>query len=390
MVAKHKRASGKDARIKEKGSDPIDPLTEHHSHKHGAHVPLLAEHWYRNFRHWIAPKPNGTERTVAGKFLELEREGVAGQYDILYELAQEHYGPLSALFHRNIHDGGVKWEHMHTEDHDLAYSWAKGDGRELKHQGPPYGVVYEIARHQLNHSVSVPHVITPEEADRHNEQERAEARPGWPSCFIEAGDIEVRIDPTQGVKSQAEEVGQRWVELFVAEIKELLGNDSDPEHIAGFNVLRERLGTFEIGKMDGTPVLERLKREAKGRVVLDAFERCRARLLLGLDEIASVLPTSTVVVASNSVAVPIPWKGSVQVLAWLLRELAEKDWINAPRHSSTTTKYKAGDINASAFTKAMAPHFPVNATALGQELKAEGGTVPAQDVENFRVPQRPK
>lgn len=86
----------------------------------------------------------------------------------------------------------------------------------------------------------------------------------------------------------------------------------------------------------------------------------------------------------------IEWTGSVQILAWLLRELAEKGWINAPRHRSTSRKFVRGSINASAFTKALAPHFStINAVTLGQELKGEGGTVPAQDVEGFKIPQRP-
>lgn len=86
----------------------------------------------------------------------------------------------------------------------------------------------------------------------------------------------------------------------------------------------------------------------------------------------------------------IEWKGTVQVLAWLLRELAEKGWIEAPRHRSTTTRYRAGDIIARRYAEAMAPHFVVNVTTLERELKPEGASVPAQDVEEFRIPHRPE
>ena len=100
---------------------------------------------------------------------------------------------------------------------------------------------------------------------------------------------------------------------------------------------------------------------------------------LGTANDATVLPIAS---TGQSAVVPITWRGSVQQLAWMLRELAENGWIGAPTHKGNTTKWKAGDINASAFAKAMAPHFDgVNLGTLERELKAEGGTVPAQDVE---------
>lgn len=108
-------------------------------------------------------------------------------------------------------------------------------------------------------------------------------------------------------------------------------------------------------------------------------------------KVAQGMPAATEVAIADGTSVPIQWKGSVQVLAWLLGELANMDWIDAPRHSSTTTRYKAGDINASRFAKAMAPHFQgVNLTTLDRELKPGGASVPAQDVEEFRIPKRPQ
>lgn len=116
-------------------------------------------------------------------------------------------------------------------------------------------------------------------------------------------------------------------------------------------------------------------------------------LLTLLDETAAInaAPSPTEdTTAPGAPATRIEWKGSVQVLAWLLRELAEKGWIEAPRHRSTTTRYSAGDIIAKRYAEVMAPHFGVNLTTLERELKPEGASVPAQDVEEFRIPVRPE
>lgn len=108
------------------------------------------------------------------------------------------------------------------------------------------------------------------------------------------------------------------------------------------------------------------------------------------DPMATTGTTATQGTTEQPVA-PIQWKGSVQQLAWVLRELAEKGWIGYPAQKGHTTKWKAGDINASAFAKAMAPHFKeVKEKTLAQELKPGGGTVPAADVEGWEIPKRPE
>lgn len=108
------------------------------------------------------------------------------------------------------------------------------------------------------------------------------------------------------------------------------------------------------------------------------------------DPMATNGTTTTQGNAEQPVA-PIQWKGTVQQLAWVLRELAEKGWIGYPAQKGNTSKWKAGDINASAFARAMAAHFKdVNEKTLAQELKPEGGTVPAGDVEGWAIPERPE
>lgn len=123
-------------------------------------------------------------------------------------------------------------------------------------------------------------------------------------------------------------------------------------------------------------------------------DELRAEVVERLKRIAANVATNGTTAAQGNAeqpAAPIQWKGSVQQLAWVLRELAEGGWIGYPAQKGDTTKWKAGDINASAFAKAMAPHFKeVKEKTLAQELKPGGGTVPAADVEGWEIPKRPE
>ena len=123
-------------------------------------------------------------------------------------------------------------------------------------------------------------------------------------------------------------------------------------------------------------------------------DELRAEVVERLKRIAANVATNGTTAAQGNAeqpAAPIQWKGSVQQLAWVLRELAEGGWIGYPAQKGNTTKWKAGDINASAFAKAMAPHFKeVKEKTLAQELKPGGGTVPAADVEGWEIPKRPE
>jgi hypothetical protein len=331
MAKNSKRVVGKSVRTSVKVPEPIDPGTEHFSHLKGPHVALLVEYTLRNFRHWIGPIPNDTKRSVNEKFLELEREGIACQYDTLHELLKEHYTRMSSLFHGDVRIGKAKWGHMSAERRDLTHSWAKGNGWNLNIQGPPYGVTYDIAQHQLNHSIMAPHEVTVNEADGHNERQRERASPASPPIFINAGDIEFRTDAENMVKSSAEAVGMQWVELYCAEIRELLGNDPDVEQVTAFDGLRNRVRTFEIGTLEGAPLMERLKGEAKGHAAMDAFGRIRDHLNRQLDEIAEEHLSQS---DPNPNPNRLTWKGNTQELAVLIDLLEKEGWIDGGRSRS--------------------------------------------------------
>lgn len=128
------------------------------------------------------------------------------------------------------------------------------------------------------------------------------------------------------------------------------------------------------------------------------FETKELRVELGhrLEEIAASIATGTAIPDTpTEVASPPPnfaplkWTGTTQQLAWLLRGLAEKGWIDAPRHKRNTGKWRAGGLNANKYGQQAAPHFEgITANTLSQELKPEGQNVRASEVEGWAIPKK--
>ncbi len=184
-----------------------------------------------------------------------------------------------------------------------------------------------------------------------------------------------------------------WLEEYAAEVAvgvERFADDPGLSHaIAG---LVEELRTFKPASFEAKQLRQELEGRAEGVAFLGAMDRQRERLVRRLGAIAEehlAHPSTAAQGTTEQNLAPTQWKGSVQQLAWVLRELAERGWIGYPAQKGTTKKWKAGDINASAFAKAMAPHFKeVNEKTLAQELKPEGSTVPAADVEGWAIPNR--
>lgn len=181
-----------------------------------------------------------------------------------------------------------------------------------------------------------------------------------------------------------------WLEEYAAEVEVAAGRfTDDPELPHAFAGLVDELRKFRPATYQAKGLRAELEGMADGAGFLGAMDRERERLVRRLERIAEEHMATTA--NTQQGAEPIQWKGTIQQLAWVLRELAEKGWIGYPAQKGDTTKWKAGDINASAFAKAMAPHFgDVNERTLAQELKKEGGTVPALDVEGWAIPKRPE
>lgn len=360
-------------------------------HLAGPYVPFPL--YFRHFRHWCASLNDGGPRPIDRQFLELEREGIDCLYRTLNALAEEIYPHGSDMRRPTTAPNLGRWGDMRREHAEVKRAWALNTGAVVHRVGPmlptdpkgyvtPYGATYTRAHHQSVHSVLVPHVVTPEEAEYYGSPMRV-------------GDVACGPDPSQSKTATVEQVGHRWAEVFTEEVRYLLGNEPKDETLAAFARLHANLKGYPIGSKEGARVMEQMKAEGMGAEVLAAFDRIREHLNALLDKVAEERIPEHVAPEGSSPTEQRPmerieWKGSVQVLAWLLRELAEKGWIEAPRHRSTTTRYRAGDIIASRYAEAMAPHFGVNLTTLERELKPEGGTVPAQDVEGFTIPNRPE
>lgn len=364
-----------------------DTNTDPYRYHKGLYVNLHSEQMRKNLGHWSAPAPNGQPRTIPQQFLELEREGVAGLYSVFNALVNEQFGFHARVYRPAFDVHSPLLKNMHAERNTTLEAWARGNGFDMS-KALPYGVTFKVAEHQMCHAVMIPHALSEEDAARERQEH--------PGALINAGQVFAKTDHTE--TATAEEVGLNWVRLFTAEVRKLLGTEPGDGHVAGFESLLRNLKEHGVGTKNGKEFISLLRGDAAGAQVWAAFERCTSALCDALGKIADddVPETSTTMEdatpgtpATLDRGVRIAWKGSVQVLGWLLTELAEKDWIDAPRHKSTSKKFKAGTINASQFTKMTAPCFNVNPVTLGQELKPEGATVPAQDVEEFKIPQRP-
>jgi len=192
-------------------------------------------------------------------------------------------------------------------------------------------------------------------------------------------------------KATDHEIWTRWFDEFAAEVEVCVerfkAHNELPDELAR---LIDNLRAFEIGQGEAAPFIADLLNTGAGKRIMDMMNDGKTRLLRRLEQVRDdAVPTS--MNNGTSTTKGIVWNGTLQQLAWVLRELAEGGWIGYPAQKGNTTKWKAGDINASAFAKAMAPHFKeVKEKTLAQELKPGGGTVPAADVEGWEIPKRPE
>ncbi len=340
----------------------------------GPHIPLggYFDHW----RHWTKRLQTGCPRTPEQQFLELEREGIACLYDALSDLVEEQYPPETGILRYWLELYKVefpRWNDGFTEQDRLKSAWAVLGG-----SGEQYGESYARAKVRLLHRAVEPCEVTNEGAVLYRRWE-----------WFGVGEISI------------EEVAKGWAAMYAEEVRHLLGEKPEDETLAAFARLHATVKGWAFGAREGSRIMERLKSKSVFIEILAAFQRIREQLNTLLDEIAdehlsqpdpmATTGTTATQGTTEQPVTPIQWKGTVQQLAWVLRELAEKDWIGAQTHKGNTKKWRAGDINASAFAKAMAPHFGnINLGTLERELKPEGGTVPAQDVEGWDIPQRPE
>lgn len=251
-------------------------------HLFGPYVPLLL--YFRHYRHWCAPLNDGEPRPIARQFIELEREGTDCLYRALNDLVEEIYPHGSDIRRPTNAPNLGRWGDMGREHAELNRAWAANNGAVVHRVGPmlptdprdyvpPYGATYTRAHHQSVHDVMVPHVVTPDEAQRD----------GMPNA---AGSTAWTCDPTQRTTATAEQVGHRWAEVYAEEVRHLLGDEPNGETLSAFARLHANLKSYTIGTKEGARVMERMKAEGMGAEVLAAFSRIRDHLNALLDKVA--------------------------------------------------------------------------------------------------------
>lgn len=301
-------------------------------HLLGPHVPIPL--YFRHHRHWCGPEHSGEPRPMDRQFLELEREGVECLYRILNALVEEGYPHGSEMRRPTTAPNLGRWGDMHRERAEVNRAWAVNNGAVVHRIGPmlptdpkgytaPYGDTYVRAHHQLVHKVMVPDVVTEEEAER----ERVEL-----GILTRAGDVYFRTDPAQSTKATAEEVGYRWAEVYAAEVRHLLGDDPNDERLAAFARLHANVKGYTVGSKEGSRVMERMKSTGMGAEVLAAFGRIREHLNALLYKVAEEHATPETMENGRR----ITWNDSASLLAYLLTELIEADYIVPPPNGRRT------------------------------------------------------
>lgn len=179
---------------------------------------------------------------------------------------------------------------------------------------------------------------------------------------------------------------QRWVPLFIADVQKVLNRQKDNDRLdEHFRSLVKAVEGWRVPRLcDVSFAPNDAPKDAKEvrDAILEKLEAIeQEQTSAGMQNMERLVSTTE----------PIKWKGSVQVLAWLIQELHNKGWIEVPTHSTDipTRSVKKGAINASKCAKNIAPHFKdVKQVSLEQELKPQGSTVSIDDIREFKIPER--
>lgn len=213
-----------------------------------------------NARHWMKAT------TTEGKWLELQREGVACLYAVLDGFVREQYerGEGILRLYSPSQRPTDRWQNMLTERDTLLNAFGKSNGSKQRGRSLGYGESYARAHHHLRHLGYLPKLFTKQETGQAKDQ------------------VGSYLAPELTATATAEEVGRRWADIFAEEARILRGNDT--EQTAALQSLCDYLLAFEVGTGEGADVLARMKREGNGTEALAGYFRCKEYLLQRLDE----------------------------------------------------------------------------------------------------------
>ena len=245
-----------------------------------------------NAMHWMkAP-------TTEGKWLELQREGVACLYAVLDGFVHEQYEHGEGVLRRYSPSQRPtdRWQNMLSERTMLLNAFAKSRGSRERGSTLPYGESFNLAKHHLRHGIKVPHVLTKDEASG------LQQRPGTVDARFDHGHPDTAT-------ATAEQVGRCWADIFAKEAHELYRTGT--KRLSTLYSLSLHLQTFKIGTKEGADVLARMKGESKGAEALAGFSRFRAYLRQTLHE--------QMAIASDHSGTPTPFDPK-QVLRKLIDE----------------------------------------------------------------------
>lgn len=135
-----------------------------------------------------------------------------------------------------------------------------------------------------------------------------------------------------------EELYSRWIDEFLDEVTECVGRFEGREELSReMTRFVDTLRDFEVGSGEAAPLIEKIRATAAGSRALTITKDGKNRLLERLGAIAASLPSETPSTVARTLQ-PIQWNDTAALLAYLLTELVEAEYITPPPNGRKTGK----------------------------------------------------
>lgn len=254
-------------------------------------------------------------RTLENTFTELEREGTTGLYELLKSAIRK-------MPHAFFNEHNRRWNGALTkEQSELQIQFLCDGGTEV------YGSTFQRAKAKWDAEVSAapPRPLTAEEQSRVFEIPEEQ---GGGTLFIGGS-------PERGSTVQLENLFTYWIEEFTAEVEKAVKAFSDnPNAPAELQRITKMLRSFEVGT-EGRFILQPMQADAAGKNLWAKFDHAKNRLVQRLERIAGehMDPVAT---NGTTATQRVPWNDTAALLAYLLTELIEAEYITPPPNGRRT------------------------------------------------------